>query len=130
MNPTDHKQALVAQAARHRQRMAQAGHALADGMHPGALVKGIGGLALTGLALLRNKNSGGAAAGAAGLLPLALPLAMRGLSLLGRFRPSGPTTRKLLAVGALGALAAFAIKSAQKRASAKRTGKPQERKSR
>lgn len=118
MKTTDQKQALVAQAAQHRQRMAQAGHDLAEGMHPGALVQGIGGLALTGLALLRNKKGGGgvAAGGMAALLPLALPVAMRGLALLGRFKPAGPTARKLLAVGALGALAAFAFK----RASAKR----------
>ncbi|WP_147383982.1 hypothetical protein [Noviherbaspirillum sedimenti] len=113
MNPTDRKQALVAQAALHRQRMAQAGQAVSAGLHAGALVKGAGGLALAGLALLRSKKGGGAGAGGmAALLPLAAPLAMRGLSFLGRIKPSGPTVRKLLTVAALGALAAFAVKRA------------------
>ncbi|QAU32827.1 hypothetical protein [Janthinobacterium sp. 17J80-10] len=124
MKPTDQKQALVAQAARHRQGMVQAGHALAEGLHPGALVQAVGGLALTGLALLRNKKSGVASGGMAALLPLALPVAMRGLSLLGRFKPSGPTTRKLLAAGALGALAAFALKRASARRRRTRHDRP------
>lgn len=111
MKPTDRKQALVAQAALHRQRMAQAGEAFVAGLRPGALVKGAGGLALAGLSLLRNKKGAGAAAtGVAAFLPLAAPLAMRGLSLLGRFKAPGPTARKLLAVAALGALAAFVVK--------------------
>ena len=126
MKPIDHKQALVAQAALHRRRMTQASHVLADSLHPGALVKGAGGLALAGLAFLRNGKGGGVSGGVAGLLPLALPVAMRGLSLLSRLKPSRSATRKLLAVGVLGAVAAFALK----RAGAKRSGKSEERKSR
>lgn len=120
MNPSDRKQQLVAQAALHRQRMAQASQAVSAGLHPGALIKGAGGLALAGLALWRNQKSGVASAGVAALLPLAAPLAMRALSLLGHLKPPGSTARKLLAVGVLGAVAAFAFKRSVKR-SAKRT---------
>lgn len=118
MNPSDRKQQLVAQAALHRQRMSQASQAVSAGLHPGALIKGAGGLALAGLALWRNKKSGAAPAGVAALLPLAAPLAMRALSLLGHIKAPS-TARKLLVVGVLGAVAAFAFKSSAKR-SAKR----------
>ncbi len=113
----DRKQELVAQAALHRRRMGQARQEIADGLQPGALAKGAGGLALAGLSLLRSKKGGGAPAGLAALLPLAAPLAMRGLALLGKSKApaagvsqSGSRLRKLLAVGALGALAAYAVK--------------------
>lgn len=112
MKRSDQKQYLVAQAAQHRHRMAQAGHVLAEGVRPSALAKGIGGLALAGLALLRSKKAGAASGGVAALAPLAIPVAMRALSLLGRVKPGAPAARKLLAVGALGALAAFAIRRA------------------
>lgn len=119
MKPIDRKLELVAQAAIHRQRVAQARQSLAAGLHPGVLVKGAGGLALAALALLRNRKSDSAPAGMAALLPLAAPLALRGLSLLGKVNASKPTVRKLLIVGAVGALTAFAIKKAVARRRAK-----------
>jgi len=109
MKTTDRKQELVAQAALHRQRMAQASVAIAAGMHPGVLLRGAGSLALSGLALLRNSGGVGPA-GLAALLPLVAPLAQRGLSLLGAVKTARPAVRKLLAVGVLGAVAAYAVK--------------------
>jgi len=114
MKPIDRKRELVAQAAIHRQRVAESREILIAGLRPGTLVKGAGGLALAGLALLRTrKQENSEPAGLAALLPLALPLVMRGMSMLGK-KVSAPklTTRKLLAVGVLGAVSAFALKKA------------------
>jgi hypothetical protein len=121
MKPIDRKRELVAQAAIHRQRVAEARETLVAGLRPGTLVKGVGGLALAGLALLRNRKEENAPVGMAALLPIAAPLALRGLSFLGqKVKPSKPTMGKLLIVGALGALTAFAVNkaAARKRAEA------------
>lgn len=111
MKPIDRKRELVAQAAIHRQRVAEARQNLIAGLRPGTLAKGAGAVALAGLALLRSRKEESAPAGLAALLPLAAPLALRGLAFLGKkVSTPKPTMRKVLTVGALGALAAFAVR--------------------
>lgn len=111
MKPIDRKQELVAQAAIHRQRVEEARETLIAGMRPGTLVKGVGGLALAGLALLRSRKEEHEPPGLAALLPVFAPLALKGLSFIGgKVKPSKPTMRQLLLVGAVGALATFAVK--------------------
>jgi hypothetical protein len=113
MKPIDRKRELVAQAAIHRQRVAEARETLIAGFRPATLAKGVGGLALAGLAFLRSRKEESAPGGLAALLPLAAPLALRGLSFLNKKAPlPKPSIRKLLVVGALGALTAFAAKKA------------------
>lgn len=122
MKPIDRKQELVAQAAIHRQRVEEARETLIAGMRPGTLIKGVGGLALTGLALLRSRKEEPQSSGLTGLLPALAPLALQGLSFLGKkVKPSRPTIRQLLLVGAVGALTTFAVKKAVARRRAKRS---------
>lgn len=116
MKPIDRKQELVAQAAIHRQRVEEARETLIAGMRPGTLLKGVGGLALTGLALLRSRKEEEAQSSLAALLPVFAPLALRGLSFLGKkAKPPRPTMRQLLLVGAVGALTTFAVKKVMSR---------------
>ncbi|TCS35607.1 hypothetical protein EDC30_11075 [Paucimonas lemoignei] len=120
MKPIDRKQELVAQAAIHRQRVEQARETLVAGIRPATLMKGVGGLALTGLALLRSRKEEPSPAGLTSLLPVLAPLALKGISLVGKKAKSPkPTMRQLLLVGALGAVTAFAVKKAVARRRAK-----------
>lgn len=110
------KQQLIEQASAHRLQLRQAGHAVRAGLQPGALTKGAaGGLALTALAILKNRKrapvnppASPSAMNTAALLPIAL----RGLTWLTKVTARKPAVRRIIIAGVAGAVIAVIAKKA------------------
>lgn len=110
------KQQLIEQARAHRLQLRQASHAVRAGLQPGALAKGAaGGLALTAIAILKNRKrpTGNATVSAPEMGAVALlPVALRGLAWLTKATARKPAVRKILIAGVASAVVAIVAKKA------------------